>query len=349
MFEASEMGQIYQNAEVNISADKGKDSRSGLFAEREPLDVIPLELTSVESQTTWKVTNDNMFDWMETAPSFSRAWVMRERQLARRILHFTATELVWECCGTQGSSFASETLPGGSPSQPLFNLDNKYQSGRLNEALAEGAEETYAVWNDICEKLSSKSVTKATDMPMILSSIAADFHRRLPGGEFIAGHWRSRLPEDLLWMTKGWAREIEDYIAPSWSWLSVGTGVDMPVRNKHQNTMAIADITNIEMGLQYERDSYGALASGALRVDGFLRKIQLDFRYPDTWQFDLSVYDDPDDSTDGTPDDATQEPRLIGPNWLSYEGTLCLLKLDRQLSASSSKVDLYFLFVTYGE
>lgn len=45
------------------------------------------------------------------APLNQRGWVLQERLLAPRILHFCRRELFWECCETA----ASETYPSGLP------------------------------------------------------------------------------------------------------------------------------------------------------------------------------------------------------------------------------------------
>ncbi|CAG7558996.1 unnamed protein product [Fusarium equiseti] len=97
--EASVMDKVYMNAKVNISADKGEDSRSGFFAQRNKVDITPLHFDATNLDREWIVTTENSFGWMESAPSLSRAWIHRERQLLKPILHFTDKEMIWECCG----------------------------------------------------------------------------------------------------------------------------------------------------------------------------------------------------------------------------------------------------------
>jgi hypothetical protein len=85
-----------------------------MFVERNSLDITPLTIHSSQLSQTWKALPDGffLFDWISQTPSFSRAWIHRERQLARRVLHFTDKEMIWECCGIEGTSFASEMFPG---------------------------------------------------------------------------------------------------------------------------------------------------------------------------------------------------------------------------------------------
>ncbi|KAH7403631.1 heterokaryon incompatibility protein-domain-containing protein [Cadophora sp. MPI-SDFR-AT-0126] len=270
--EARMMSQIYQNAQLNVSADTGADSRAGCFIERDEVDITPLQIGCPQISKTWMVLPDvmHMFDWMLQATSLSRAWIHRERQLARRVLHFTAGELVWECCGIKGTAFASETLPVGAPFENgLFNMDHKYQIGRLQQGLLEGDEETYATWNDICENLSEKKLTKPSDMPMVLSGLAKDFSNALPGDKYIAGLWRSTLPHSLLWNARLLKDPDLEFIAPSWSWLSTGAAVKLANRSSITAKHPIATILN-EIPRSNTMIHMALWLAGIWRLRGFL-------------------------------------------------------------------------------
>lgn len=330
------MSQIYQNAAINISADHGSDSRAGCFVERNALDITPLEISSPQLSQSWKLLPEahHFFDWMQEAPSFSRAWIHRERQLARRVLHFTAKELVWECCGTEGTSFASEMLPGGAPFENhLFNSDHKYQTGRLQQGLAEGAEETYATWNDICENLSDKFLTQPLDMPIVLSGLAKDFAHVLPGDDYVVGLWRSTLPQSLLWNTRDFKSEEMEYIAPSWSWLSTGCPVKLANRSRIERKQPVVSIQELSTELKYQ-DTYGPVTAGTVSVEGVLRLIQLTFQ-EESDIFELSVLDDGDNNN---------EMRIIGPSWDEYYGDMCTLGIDAPFREPIS--ECFCLFIT---
>lgn len=330
------MSPIYQNAIVNVSADSGIDSSAGCFVERDQLDIIPLGIHSPELFQSWEVLPAaiHLFDCMVEIPSFSRAWIHRERQLARRVLHFTDKELIWECCGIEGTSFASETLPGGAPfNHGLFNQDHKYQIGRLQQGLAEGTEETYATWNDICEKLSEKNLTKPSDMPVVLSGLAKDFAHVLPADKYIAGLWRSTLPQSLLWHTRGLKSDDLGYIAPSWSWLSTGCAVTLANRSAIMEKISVATTLHISAKLKYQ-DAYGPVESSTLKVEGILRRIQLSFGY-ETDIFKVSVLDHEGDN---------EGMRAIGSSWDEYNGDMCRLELDAPLEGPD--LDCFCIFIT---
>ena len=334
--EAMMMSQIYQNAAVNVSADSGMDPRAGCFAQRDPADIVPLEIHGPQLSQSWTVLPhpNVLFDWMRTAPSFHRAWIHRERQLARRVLHFTCKEVIWECCGTEGTSFASEMLPGGAPFEHgLFNSDHKYQIGRLQQGLIKGAEESYATWNDICERLSEKSLTKPSDMPIVLSGLAKDFQNWLPEDEYIAGLWRSTLPQSLLWHTRRFKPDDMSSIAPSWSWLSTGCAVKLANRSRVEKKSCLAEILNIFTKPEYQ-NPYGPVKRSILEVKGMLRHIRI-FLTKSSSPFNLSVLDY---------EGSNERVRAIGPSWNKIWGDRCLLELDN--GPSDPVLDCFALFVT---
>ena len=330
------MSQIYQNAAVNVSADSGMDPRAGCFVQRDLADIIPLEIHSPQLSQSWTVLPHPsvLFDWMRTTPSFSRAWIHRERQLARRVLHFTCKEVIWECCGTEGTSFASEMLPGGAPFEyGLFNSDHKYQIGRLQQGLIKGTEESYATWNDICEHLSEKILTKPSDMPIVLSGLAKDFENLLPEDEYIAGLWRSTLPQSLLWHTRRFKPDDMSSIAPSWSWLSTGCAVRLANRSHVEKKSCLAEILNIFTKPEYQ-NPYRPVKSSVLEVEGMLRHIRVVLTESSS-VFDLSVLDY---------EGSNERVRAIGPSWNEYWGKRCTLELDK--GSRDPVLDCFALFVT---
>ena len=344
--EASMMDKVYQNAELNICADFGVDSRAGVFAERTLLDITAPEIQSMKNQRKWQMTMNNAFSWMNSAPSLSRAWIHRELQLARRILHFSNKELVWECCGEEGNSFASETMPGGAPFKRIFNREGRFKLGHAQSIVspndadtAEHSDSIHKLWISICEGLSSKSLTYPTDMPVILSSLAKEFQQVVPDDEHVAGLWRSTLPESLAWRTMGRKPHELPYIAPSWSWMSTTTKVTMAVRSRFQNKLPVADVMRIETEMEYD-DPYGPLSKGVLHVEGYLRRLHFHFVTSST--FILSVYDEGEEG---------EQPRLrrIGPDTDDWEGYTCTINIDSVLTLDGQDFECYALFTTYSE
>jgi hypothetical protein len=121
------MGHIYAHAACTISATASRNSEDGLFFDRDPLEIVPrLIASNFRHDATWlegkddrlRMSGQYMCDLdrlaekcIEGAPLNARAWVSQERQLSRRIMHFTGRQLFWECY----SGTACETYPQSIP------------------------------------------------------------------------------------------------------------------------------------------------------------------------------------------------------------------------------------------
>lgn len=225
------MARTYKHAVLNISADNFSDARGGLFASRDPWGTVPIQFHATRAAGIVPSSQDDLarswwlwdyetdaFGWANRAPSFARAWIHRERQLARRVLHFTDAELVWECCAgsrAPAQALASETFPGGYPFRRLLHGHAKWQARDVRNRVARGDVGPAAVhetWNELCEGFSQKWLTVSSDMPIILSSLAEEFADMLPGDAYLAGHWESTLPLSLLWRVHRWpGRDVGEF------------------------------------------------------------------------------------------------------------------------------------------
>ncbi|KAM0189717.1 hypothetical protein ACHAPI_009907 [Fusarium lateritium] len=346
--EASMMDRVYMNAKVNISADKGGDSRAGCFTQRKETDITPLEFTVCRNEEEFMMTTEDTFGWMDTAPSLSRAWIHRERQLSRRILHFTPKEMVWECCGLNTACFASETLPGGAPFKKVFNGETKFQveladtsNNKLDEL--DRLDKLHKLWNTTCQDLSNKSITYASDFPIILSSLAREFHRLMPNDEYVAGLWRSTLAEALTWHVPGDKPDYSGYIAPSWSWLSIAEPIQLYHPSYKQRKRALIEVVDTELQYKSPADNpYGQLSSGsALRVRGFLRRLHLHFTAHENGGIILSVIEEDEHGQDRL--------RLISEDWDAEEGMAFRLTTDSALVLDFQEYEFYGLFTTIDE
>lgn len=284
--EAGLMSSIYKKAWLNISADAGENSQVGLFRETSILDRTWPKFFSERSDSSWTLTPspDYFLSRIRRAPSHSRAWIYRERQLSRRILKFTEHGMAWECCELGRPSYASESFPRGIPFEHFFLSENKYQIGRLEQELVPGDEETYARWNDICEVLSTKSLTYESDRWLIISTMAEDFSRLLPNDTYLAGLWGSTLPHSLLWYhehPRGKPTVSWHELGPSWSWLSGRHPVTLAHRAHVKRHAVVADLIYGVASLaspdspSLPPDPFGRVKEGALSIQGYIRSIRL--------------------------------------------------------------------------
>jgi len=104
--EAASMGKVYKNSLLTISATAAEGNSQGCFARRDPsrvelsptkrLDPNPSKLDPhpSSSPTSWAVIRSNF--WMkgvDLAPVSRRGWILQERILSPRIVHFSKEQI----------------------------------------------------------------------------------------------------------------------------------------------------------------------------------------------------------------------------------------------------------------
>lgn len=100
--EAALMGEVYSNSTLNVMATACKNSHQSLIRSRDQGELLHYAVRTswngIKPETfyissRWFWDNHTLF-----APLNRRGWVLQERILPPRALHFTYNQLVWECC-----------------------------------------------------------------------------------------------------------------------------------------------------------------------------------------------------------------------------------------------------------
>ena len=112
--QSKEMGNIYTQALLNISAAVGTDSNSGLFVTRDPgKPILVPSLFDTQTKMGSDVTASFLSCLELDARKFShldtRGWTFQEMYLPLRTLRFSACGMYWTCATLN----ASEALPTG--------------------------------------------------------------------------------------------------------------------------------------------------------------------------------------------------------------------------------------------
>lgn len=213
---------------------------------------------------------------VEDAPLLSRGWVVQERFLSSRMLHFGRTQLFWECNETKACEMHSETLPlfinQGSGKYYFHDRDMSF-SGLDQDTSGE------QLWLSVVGAFSIANLTNSTDKLPALSGLAKHV-QKLMQDEYVAGHWKRNLAHQLLW-TSRFARQrnqvwTAEYRAPSWSWASADGKIDMSFWIAErwpdmEDCMKILDVQITPKGI----DPTGAVVTGFLRVQGPLNRVTL--------------------------------------------------------------------------
>lgn len=112
--ECARMNTVYANATITISASDAKDCIHGLFRSRT---MKPIELTygrrDTEPGLTVIVQPSFSGPWIQgiQGPLQERAWVLQERHLSTRVVHYTRKCIMWECRKSTAAEYAPVMLP----------------------------------------------------------------------------------------------------------------------------------------------------------------------------------------------------------------------------------------------
>lgn len=191
-------------------------------------------------------------------PLMRRAWVLQERLLSPRVVHFTHEELVWECmekttceCGCIRSLWS----PGHVPfDKALLYSPNLGRGSR---------QEIKDRWRRLAEEYSRLQLTLARDKLPAISGAARRFSEFIPG-DYLAGLWKHGLVADLLWERRGLtSRQPDLECIPSWSWLSIGIEV---AYDECMVTDDLAVIVSASCSPLRQDDAFGEIRGGEIHL-----------------------------------------------------------------------------------
>ncbi|KAF4537815.1 Heterokaryon incompatibility protein [Lasiodiplodia theobromae] len=273
-FESSRMGEVYQNAALTLSASESSSALEGCYKERQSfgLDI----LTDLWPDRTPMPVNGfriSKRDHYETANQVrdtcihSRGWTIQERALSPRILHFTHYGIFWECEHCTRSEMAQDGSSRGTTKLTL--------AGR--EANGDSSLET--IWWEIVDQYTNCELTHpGKDKLVAISGLAKKLRNHHPD-QYLAGLWKSRLITDLCWATfEPSTIRPSEYRAPSWSWASIDSPVEMmgssSVRKTGRAIRPFATITDAKTSPVAD-DEFGQLLGGVLELDCYVLPVSL--------------------------------------------------------------------------
>jgi len=286
--ECLKMGSVYGNASLVIAASLAANSHYGIYGQRQ-LHQIRLEWLQqkidgqvrevidhtvwYKDEPSWQVYNDSGL------PLFMRAWAFQERLLARRIVHFTPREIVWECrsasyceCGTMNRLSLEEHQ----------HWKSKSFKARYAQVTEWGSDvDRHELWGAIIDQFQSKGITKSSDRLPALMTIARQVDKSGIMGRYLAGMWEPSLPETLMWWCDVESatsrhkqsvthRRVHSSHIPSWSWLSI----EGPLHTWGRNFDSLVGILQIDYQLA-GGDPYGPCQKATILVRGYVVPVHL--------------------------------------------------------------------------
>jgi len=269
--ESGKMHVIYQGGYLTLAASSSAGPDGGLF--RDVLSEYRLrdwDLNGQHIRTRRKIPH---IDSARDYPLMSRGWVFQERVLSRRVVHFSAAELAWEC-------MEDNDCECGAFFQCLGVGDYEFAEKGRYRPIDKMKGWLMHVWWKIVMDYSRMQLSYEKDIFLALSGVA-ELQRAVRGSTYHAGLWSDTLIYDLLWrVPKKWSHptfafEYErvarpsEWRAPTWSWASVKSAVEYEDLAGFES-----ELTSCEVEIEHTGESEtGQLESATLEVSGLLVEV----------------------------------------------------------------------------
>ena len=283
--EATMMSQVYSNAICNISALDAHDSTGGLFFNRETSTIPYCNFTACRKFKRKRVYDcaytDFWSDSVQHAPLSRRAWVLQERLLAPRVLHFSKRQLLWECNQLRACEFYPKGMPAAHRAlRDVSNTDEflKESVTTILQGLSDSSltsSQMHRAWNYLVLNYTKCNLTMSKDKLAAISGIVKRM-QPLFKTDYLAGLWRDNLVEQLLWRVESYeqAGKRPKYRAPSWSWASIDAPIvprpDLYPNVDHMATIIEANVTPVT------EDITGQIVDGYICLRGSLFPVKVD-------------------------------------------------------------------------
>lgn len=232
--EIGNMASIYRNAAVTITAVVAGSVSEG-YLDYNRLDSIESAFETWRSGTAHCPVNIELDDGRigmlsiipqvegrnatKFMPLNKRGWCLQESMLPRRLLYYGPQELLFRCLTVNCQSVVPSVIdytngidPPRIPSGERHDLNSK------------------RLWYDIVRDFSLRKVSLAEDRIHAIGGVISELERKWED-ECIFGIWKSRLLEDLCWLSKNESLVERSRHAPSWSWMSLNSGIEVNYMN----------------------------------------------------------------------------------------------------------------------
>ncbi|KIW02166.1 uncharacterized protein PV09_06649 [Verruconis gallopava] len=252
--ESVQMYKVYRNSYCNISATAAADGSQGLYSYREPRNLWESEV-NVNTETNrlglnkkgdkhahghfgslvrrCRVVDPGFWDLkVDNAPVNTRAWVLQERLLAPRVVHFCEDQVAWECAELDASEASADGISRLGHKNGL--VQDRVRLKAFTALTSQMETEAHANWKSIVERYSKTSLTKPSDKLIALAGIAELFHEQIAEQrqtqvKYVAGIWETFLASQLLWRVETvYKNEKFQYPSrrpqrdiPSFSWAAI--------------------------------------------------------------------------------------------------------------------------------
>jgi hypothetical protein len=228
--ESKRMGGIYGSSAINIAATSAKDGNGGLFFAKPDatMQTYRLKVQQRSGSSKWyDCIESGLADTCRyTTPLGERAWVLQERLLAPRTLHFGSSQIFWEC----DSLTACEEFPAEFPPS-LLHEDFYFRKRHI----------TIELWPRIVQIYSNCRLTFRNDKLIAISGLARHVQLQTQD-DYFAGLWWTQIEHQLCWRSRTPSSRPVVAQAPSWSWAAVDGIVALPTNPATEVNVVVTNV-----------------------------------------------------------------------------------------------------------
>jgi heterokaryon incompatibility protein (HET) len=311
--QSTKMGRIYANSWICIAAGARQSGNGGIFKPRNPLEIRTcMHPTLISPHNGSKAVIYPSFakeyDVLDSTSLSYRGWIVQERALSKRILHWSEFEVLWECNELQ----ASERRPQGyvTPPGPLRKFTetrNFFQRSKpIHDILSDTFSGTYPLpswqlkealisWYETIIIYSRCALTVESDKLPAISGLARLFaqltNTEIQNAEkpaYVAGIWVRDFIDGLSWARAGrdhdeyWSgprnghhdpmKGLRAYRAPSFSWASLADEEQVFYYNRRQlDTVPEYNATVLDYDVTVDgTNPFGRVSNGWVKLRAFV-------------------------------------------------------------------------------
>ncbi|KAI5917041.1 heterokaryon incompatibility protein-domain-containing protein [Camillea tinctor] len=232
--EASRMELVYSNADCVIAATDAKGNSDKFLITRPTRDYVEIGKNEQSRFSVCEAIDDFQKHVLEGSLN-KRGWVLQERALARRIIHFTEKQMYWEC----GEGIRCETLTKMINEQAAFLSDPNFPLRAMNST--KGTKILF--YQQLYRQYSRLEFSRPTDRCLGVAGLEQRLikHFKVDGGfgvfqapperKYDEGYfgrsllWKRGEDVDNLTPIKYDESTLPKSV-PSWSWMAYDGGID---------------------------------------------------------------------------------------------------------------------------
>jgi hypothetical protein len=317
--ESTKMHRVYSNSFLNISATAAPSSHGGLFKNGR-FELLGEEEVAVHIEglpraydrdkaprclhergrfftRRCKIVDSSFWDnQVDRGQVNTRGWVLQERLMSPRVIHFCHDQVGWECScrhAPQPTTANGKQRPNASGERSRYSdIIEGIRQRLLNAEPGAHTElstrhSPFDLWAAVVNAYTKTRLTVPSDKLVALAGLARIISEATDCA-YIAGLWRSQLVSQLLWYVEP-AFDQRDrsfsnpgtfdrtYRAPSFSWAAIdvtGHGITY-AKVANQKLYVTVETASVEPLSEDGTDTFGMVSNAQITLHGKLHKARL--------------------------------------------------------------------------